>query len=185
MSDKIRDQVSAFLDGELPVRECDLLLRRLRRDSELRLTFDRFGLIGDSIRNAISGFPQGLLRDRVMEAVQGEQAFALRAGNWRRWGRMLQPAAGIAVAASVAVVAVLSLRGSDPALPDANLANANPALYVTVPEPTYTQPAAVPPTRLTNYLMNHSEYATTLGRKSMQARILADEAATEEAREHP
>ncbi|MBA3564430.1 MAG: sigma-E factor negative regulatory protein [Gammaproteobacteria bacterium] len=181
MSDTIRDQISAFLDGELPVRECDLLLRRMRRDGELRLTFDCFGLIGDAIRDSISGFPQGLLRDRVMEAVEGEQVFAASAGAWRRWGRWLQPAAGIAVAASVAVVAVMSLHGTDPALPDTTLAtSADSSLYVTVPEPSFTQPGTAPPTRLTNYLMNHSEYATTLGRKSMQTRILIDEAETEE-----
>ncbi|CAN5194502.1 hypothetical protein BH24PSE2_BH24PSE2_16460 [soil metagenome] len=179
MSDKIRDQISAFMDGELPARECDLLLRRMRRDSELRHMFDRFGLIGDAIRDSMSGLPQGLLRDRVMEAVHGEQSFATPSG-WRRWGRWLQPAAGVAVAASVAVVAVLALRGNGLALPDDPMtASGDSSLYVTVPEPTYTEPGAAPPTRLTNYLMNHSEYATTLGRKNMQTRILIDEADTE------
>ncbi|MGH8494901.1 MAG: sigma-E factor negative regulatory protein [Gammaproteobacteria bacterium] len=182
MSDKIRDQISAFLDGELPVRECDLLLRRMRRDGELRRTFDRYGLIGDAVRDSIPGVPQGLLRDRVMHVVHDEQPFAARSGIWRKWGRVLQPAAGIAVAASVAVVAVLSLRSSDPLPPPpASAANsADPALYVTVPEPTYTAPATVPPTRLTNYLMNHSQYATTFGRKAMQTRILIDEPGNDE-----
>lgn len=182
VSDKIRDQISAFLDGELPVRECDLLLRRMRRDGELQRTFDRYGLVGDAIRDSISGVPQGLLRDRVMHAVQDEQPYAARSGIWRSWGRVLQPVAGIAVAASVAVVAVLSLRGNDQLPPplESVATNADPSLYITVPEPTYTAPAAVPPTRLTNYLMNHSEYATTFGRKSMQTRILIDESGNDE-----
>lgn len=185
MSEKIRDQISAFIDGELPVRECDLLLRRMRRDSELSLTFDRFGLIGDAIRDSLSGVPQGLLRSRVMQVVQGEQQFADRAGAWRRRGRMLRPAAGVAVAASVAVFAVLSLRAVDPAAPDATLAaDAEPFAYsYTVPEPSYSPPVTAPPTRLTNYLVNHSQYANTLGRKSMQMRILVDRAETDEPRE--
>ena len=182
MSEKIRDQISAFIDGELPVRECDLLLRRMRRDSELSLTFDRFGLIGDAIRDSLSGLPQGLLRNRVMQAVQGERQFADRAGTWRRRGRMLQPAAGVAVAASVAVVAVLSLRTGDPALQDAAVAaGTEPFAYTyTVPEPSYSPPVTAPPTRLTNYLVNHSQYTNTLGRKSMQMRILVDQSETDE-----
>lgn len=185
MSEKIRDQISAFIDGELPVRECDLLLRRMRRDSELSLTFDRFGLIGDTIRDSQSGLPQGLLRSRVMQAVQGEQQFATSAGAWRRWRRLLQPAAGVAVAASVAVIALLSLEGGEPAAPDATMAaGTEPFDYsYTVPEPSYSPPVEAPPTRLTNYLVNHSEYTSTLGRKSMQMRILIDQAATDESRE--
>ena len=36
MSEQIREQVSAFLDGELPASETELLLKRLTRDAELR-----------------------------------------------------------------------------------------------------------------------------------------------------
>ena len=36
MSEQIREQGSAFLDGELPNSETELLLKRLTRDGELR-----------------------------------------------------------------------------------------------------------------------------------------------------
>ncbi len=42
MSEQIREQVSAFLDGELPDSETELLLKRLTRDGELRESFGRY-----------------------------------------------------------------------------------------------------------------------------------------------
>ena len=44
MSEQIREQVSAFLDGELPNSETELLLKRLTRDAELRESFGRYAL---------------------------------------------------------------------------------------------------------------------------------------------
>ncbi len=44
MSEQIREQVSAFLDGELPDSETELLLKRLTRDGELRESFGRYAL---------------------------------------------------------------------------------------------------------------------------------------------
>src|ERR1700733_2649215 len=50
MSEQIREQVSAFLDGELPNTETELLLKRLTRDGELRESFGRYALIGEALR---------------------------------------------------------------------------------------------------------------------------------------
>ena len=52
MSEQIREQVSAFLDGELPNSESELLLKRLTRDGVLRESFGRYALIGEAIRGA-------------------------------------------------------------------------------------------------------------------------------------
>ncbi len=52
MSEQIREQVSAFLDGELPNSETELLLKRLTRDAELRESFGRYALIGEAMRGA-------------------------------------------------------------------------------------------------------------------------------------
>ena len=55
MSEQIREQVSAFLDGELPNSETELLLKRLTRDAELRESFGRYALIGEAMRGASQG----------------------------------------------------------------------------------------------------------------------------------
>ncbi len=72
MSEQIREQVSAFLDGELPDSETELLLKRLTRDGELRESFGRYSLIGEALRGASSdrvtkGFAAG-----VNLAIDGE-----------------------------------------------------------------------------------------------------------------
>ena len=50
MTDQIREQLSALLDGELPRDEMGLLLRRLEKDPALRRTFGSYALIGETLR---------------------------------------------------------------------------------------------------------------------------------------
>ena len=50
MTDQIREQLSALLDGELPPDEMGLLMRRLDKDPGLRRTFGSYALIGETLR---------------------------------------------------------------------------------------------------------------------------------------
>ena len=52
MSERLHEQLSALLDGELPAGEAELLLARLQRDPALRATLARYTLTGDAIRIA-------------------------------------------------------------------------------------------------------------------------------------
>ena len=51
MSERIKEQLSAFLDGELPEPESALLLKRLERDDDLRGALSRYSLIGAVLRS--------------------------------------------------------------------------------------------------------------------------------------
>ena len=51
MTDAIKEQLSACLDGELPAAELDLLLKRVERDPGLRDSIGRYALIGEALRN--------------------------------------------------------------------------------------------------------------------------------------
>ena len=55
MSERLHEQLSALLDGELPAGEAELLLARLQRDPALRATLGRYTLAGDAIRIASLG----------------------------------------------------------------------------------------------------------------------------------
>ena len=50
MTDQIREQMSALLDGELPQDEIGLLVRRMERDTELQRAFGSYALIGETLR---------------------------------------------------------------------------------------------------------------------------------------
>jgi sigma-E factor negative regulatory protein RseA len=120
MSEQIREQISAFLDGELPGSETELLLKRLIRDAQLRESFGRYALIGECLRGGGHARMTAGFADRVIRAIDGEPAapgIAQAAPSPRvRWWR---PVAGAGVAAAVAAVAVVALqqRAISPTLP--------------------------------------------------------------------
>src|SRR5579864_2983427 len=166
MSEQIREQVSAFLDGELPNSETELLLKRLTRDGELRESFGRYALIGEAIRGTSRGLLTKGFSGRVNLAIDGEPVPAnghapqLRASRWWR------PFAGAAVAAGVAAVAVVALqqRAVAPTLQPAVAVMAQnassrgataaraprEAISYTVPATSPEAPAVIPSARLTN-----------------------------------
>jgi sigma-E factor negative regulatory protein RseA len=110
MSEQIREQVSAFLDGELPDTETELLLKRLTRDGELRESFGRYALIGEALRGAGSQILTRGFASRVNLAIDGEPAHAPAHAQLTRESRWWRPIAGVTVAAGVAAVAIVALQ---------------------------------------------------------------------------
>jgi sigma-E factor negative regulatory protein RseA len=189
MSEQIREQVSAFLDGELPGSETELLLKRLTRDAELRESFGRYALIGESMRGGSHARASRAFTSRVNRAIDGGPATvdspSVRARSPRWW----RPFAGAAVAAGVATVAVVALqqRAVMPTVRSVapvsaqNVAVAKPteALSYTVPAsvpdaPGAAAPAALPAARLTNYVFAHSRYSSVLGQSNVLSGLLAE-----------
>jgi sigma-E factor negative regulatory protein RseA len=186
MSEQIREQVSAFLDGELPGSETELLLKRLTRDPELRQSFGRYALIGETLRGGSSASLSLTFASRVNRAIDGELAAppqpAARARPFRWW----RPITGTAVAAGVAAVAVVALqqRAVAPGLPAAPRVTVQSARLVTVPKEgfSYTVPTAavapvmMAPARLTNYVFAHSKYSVGLGQGNFLSTLLSEDA---------
>lgn len=183
-------QLSAFLDGELPAGEAELLIRRLERDGQLQQVFGRYALIGEVMRTPASsrgGMASREFAARVSAALSAEAAPAAPvvapaasapAGKWFR------PAAGFSIAAGVAIASVAFLTvdtepqpvaasGTPAQLVATDAPAAEEASYI-VPEITVTGPL-VPQARLTNYVMAHSEYSSPLGRRNVLSGMLADE----------
>ena len=117
MSDEIREQLSALLDDELSASERPLLLARLERDVELSECLGRYELISEVMRGGGDRAALGIAQ-RVQAALAEERPLEAAGGiDMRRAMAMWKPVAGIAVAASVALVAVLtvsSLRDDTP-----------------------------------------------------------------------
>ena len=185
MTEQISDQISAFIDNELPDDESALLVRRFERDSEARARAMRYTLIGSALRGELLEPHPSVLRRRVAAALLGTTPGVAR-GKQRQSLRFGGPLLRVGIAAAVAVVAIGTLRSFREEAPETAgappvdaqfLARDVPELpsYV-VPETTDQAPAGVPIT-LTTYLMHHSEYASQLARTSARSNVVG--AATE------
>ena len=187
MSEQIREQVSAFLDGELPDSETELLLKRLTRDGELRESFGRYALIGEAVRGPSLSLMTKGFAGRVNLAIDGEPIPANGQVPQPRAPRWWRPFAGAAVAAGVAAVAVVALqqRAVAPTLrapaQSAVLAQSGVAVQAsreaisyTVPATSPAAPAAMPSARLTNYVFAHSKYSSGLAQRGVLADLLIE-----------
>src|SRR5258708_8586499 len=148
MSEQMREQVSAFLDGELPNSESELLLKRLTRDGELRESFGRYALIGEAVRGTTRG---GLITrgftGRVNLAIDGESIPANEHVPHARGPRWWRPFAGAAVAAGVAARAGRPLphRAGGPPPPPPRSLPAPTAGPAPGPPPPAAGPRPPPP----------------------------------------
>jgi negative regulator of sigma E activity len=182
MSEEIHDQVSAFLDDELSGEECAFLVRRLERDPDARSKLVRYSLIGSTVRRDWVHPDPDLLRRRVHEALNGSSAPALKPAvaarpRWQR--RVVAPAAGVGIAAGVALGALFVVRsmndagGTGPALnPAVQALAADTAASYVVPPDARPGSAVQAPIRLTNYLVHHGEYASLLSRTSVHSNVI-------------
>ena len=111
MSNESRENLSCFMDGEINKETSRFLVRRLGADSELRGTWARYHLVRDCLRYQEGGLPGVDLCGRVQQALENEtpQTAPRRIGSdWSKLG-WLKPVAGMAVAASVALMAIITV----------------------------------------------------------------------------
>jgi negative regulator of sigma E activity len=108
VTEKLREQVSALVDGELPAGEHELLLRRFAVERSLRLHWERCHLIGEAMRKNLPDVDTRGFADRVMAALAEEPVSTEKPARFG--GTLTRAFAGAAVAASVAVVAIVGLR---------------------------------------------------------------------------
>jgi len=109
MNDAIKIQLSAFVDGELPENESELLVRRLGQDVVLRQQVAAYLQIGRLIRGEreLAGMSQ--LRGRIAAALGEDIPAEVPVAEFVP-SRFFRPVAGVAIAASVAVAALVGLR---------------------------------------------------------------------------
>jgi negative regulator of sigma E activity len=186
MTEQTNDQISAFIDDELPDQESALLLRRFERDPDARNQALRYTMIGSALRNELLGPDPAILRRRIAVALSGAPLAAARPPP-RGWqSSFARPLLGFGIAASVAVAALAGLRMINDARLASNgvsrpliaatavEASRTPALEASyvVPQEVSDIPALAPQIRLTNYLMHHGEYASRLSRTSVHSNVV-------------
>lgn len=163
MNEALKMQISAFVDGELPDNESEFLLRRLSQDASMRRQVAEYLEIGRLIRrdSDLPGVSQ--LRGRISAAL-GEEALPEPQPEAVVGSRFISPASGIAIAATVAVVALLGLNQLgvpvDSGVQDAVAIDLAPA---------YTEPSLQqvlmnsPSERQLDYLRRHGDSSPALG----------------------
>ncbi|MFK8030544.1 MAG: sigma-E factor negative regulatory protein [Gammaproteobacteria bacterium] len=180
MTDQLQEQLSAFIDNELTEEEGSLFVRRLTKDDEFKAGVSRFALIGEAMRGELLA-ADVQLSQRIQTALADEStavsADTVNAtSSWPAW---LRPVSGLAVAATVAAVAVLSMQGFDG--PDNTEFPANTVADITAKEgvallpvdvprlklPAVRPVSVVPQSRMDQYLLRHREYANGFGRQSV------------------
>ena len=194
MSDQLYEQISAFADGELPENETELLLKRLEREPELRAALVRYHVIGANVRETatrttiLRGGSRSFVA-RVNAAIAADGARPAT-GARVRMPRWLKPVAGVAIAATVAAVAILGVQWIQLPLQENTVAAVTPVNPVASPlvigdvqvtAPSYTVPVPttdtpiVPAARLTNYVVAHSQYSSALGRRNVLSGIISED----------
>jgi negative regulator of sigma E activity len=188
MTDQIREQLSALLDGELPKDEMGLLVRRLEKDAALRRAFGSYALIGETLRAPGGRIATPSFAGRVSAAIDAAAAptdatrvgaasalsdrsaasgnvaaFAANAPSLALWQR---PMVRTALAASAAALAVLVLR------PDAAPLVESAALPV-VSLATTASPTPAQSQRLASYMVAHSQFSTPMVRRNVLSSLLA------------
>ena len=101
------EQISSFVDGELQGPARGRIVHALYGSPELRRRWARYHLIGDAARKIgpVSGADS--IAGNVSAALSGESMVSFKRRPWP------VPLPGLALAASIAAVAILGIRGLD------------------------------------------------------------------------
>lgn len=174
MTNKIDEQLSILMDDELA--EHDAVLDKLTADPELQARWSRYHLMRDVITGHMPEQPVGDIVSRVSQALEQEPAI-LAPVHKRKHARkplpfILKQAGGLAIAATVSAVAVLTVQHTQDE-------TSNTTTKIAAVQPiTQSQPQPQPSaqvryvtdtsgldtavqSKLSGYLVNHNEYSVT------------------------
>lgn len=173
---KKTDKLSSLMDGEL--RDADRWFEKLANDEEMKDAWKRYHLARDAIKGQLSEFPTLDISSAVSESLKDEPV--ILTPLWRRISPqyVMKQAAGLAVAAAVGTIAVISVQQTQLTTPDNNAIaqttkqQLNPQLVASAGQTTgqirqvsFTTrkklDAAVE-SKLSGYLVNHNEFATSV-----------------------
>jgi sigma-E factor negative regulatory protein RseA len=163
----MKEQLSALIDGEANDLERERTWRALHADSELRGAWERYHLMRTAVRRELDVVVGPDVVTRVRERL--EQEHPGNALHRFLTPRMLKLSAGVAIAASVATVAILNL--SPVVIPSSLTASrSTPTSTPVRTSVAEARPAAPEQQRILNpYLVHHAEFSSTSSVNSMSA----------------
>ena len=180
---KMKEKISALMDGEVDELEMQQLIRELRSNPEHSSCWEQYHVIGDALRNNLSpcldrsfasSISQAIARENLPATVVSTPPEKSKAKINKRHA-IMNPFSGFAIAASVAMVAYLGVGmiAVDEQLAGPSLANTIPqtapatSVAQSMPQSGFStvqgqqwntvQPAVE--SRLKHYLYNHRNVA--------------------------
>ena len=174
MNDKT-DRLSALMDGELV--DLDRALEKLGKDKEMQDTWRRYHLARDVIKGQTSNSISFDISAAVSESLKNEPV--ILTPIWRRLSPryVMKQAAGLAVAAAVGTIAVLSVQQAQLVSSDSDvIAKLNDSTTTHIEVASQIQPGqirqvsfttrkkldAAVESKLSGYLVNHNEFSTSV-----------------------
>ncbi len=174
MTNKIDEQLSILVDDELV--EHDSVLDQVTTDPQLQARWSRYHLMRDVITGHMPEQPLGDIAGRVSLALEKEPAILAPVHKRKRARKplpfILKQAGGLAIAATVSAVAVLTVQHTQDETSNTatKIAAVQPATQPQTPSQSSSQVRYVTDTsgldtavqsKLSGYLVNHNEYSVT------------------------
>ncbi len=174
MNPESREHLSSLMDGEVSRETGRFLVRRLDADDDLRQTWTRYHLIRDCLRYQDGQFARHDLSSRVQHALSDEPPVPVRFDFGKTtW---LRPVIGAALAASVALVAILTVSHGTPpgtSSPETEMTQTVAAESFTSPNISSMSPISQPVSlsggsgqdkqRMNAYLLRHYQVTEEAG----------------------
>ena len=165
--------LSAFVDEETSAFETRLSVKELITNDGQRSRWERYHLISDTMRGNIPPIIDKEFCNRIMQTIDGmaaedvpEERMSMRSSD------ILKPVAGVALAASIAILTVFSVKtliDQTPSLGSESVAKLPTQDQKVASNSNLKSGESTPSNppedaRLNSYLVNHAEYAS---RRSM------------------
>ena len=169
IDNSLLEAMSAAMDGEVRTQQAGKLYGKVASDAELGDAWYRYHLVGDALRGQLPERIDPRLRGRTTATLLVEPTVFVPT---RRIARLLKPAAGLAIAASVAALAIIGARQ----LLDVRAPVSAPRVVQRIPGNLERPPVALvrwepqtqaAATRLNSYLVNYTEHRSNSAVPSM------------------
>ncbi len=167
----MNEKLSALMDGELNEAETSKILSQLEKDKDLRASWSRYHLAASVLRDDASQLSAPSLADKIAKEIAGEPVI-VSPGWWRQSNKKAIKLAGsLAIAASVAAIAVISLQVDAPDQANlqsiASLEPINSSDFIRTRGTRWSKGPNSTETALNMYLVEHSEFSPASNFKGM------------------
>lgn len=173
MTEKLREQISALADDELPESEHELLVRRFSAEKYLCQCWERYHLIGEAMRKSLPHVDTRGFADRIMQILGEDSPVPQRRA---RHGVSMRIAASMTAAICVAVMALAVVRfggyqnrlAATPSeiVPTTSALQTTPVAYGMVNTAAWNGTNPEVRAELNNYIINHNEISAALGQQT-------------------